>query len=242
MSTFKSTVIAHRGASKKAPENTFSAFNQALADKSSWIEFDVMLASCGTPVIFHDDHLERTTNGAGELYTQSYTELAKLDAGAWFAPQFSGEKIPTLAAMVDWLLTNTVYVNIELKPRAGEEATLVTTVLATMRPLLESGRLLFSSFSVDALRRLREQDPNCRIGLLMHEWKADWEGLVDELACTSVHLNSELITPDTINAIKTRGLSLLTYTVNDPATAKALLAQGVDAVFSDHPDLLTSIS
>lgn len=242
MSEFKSAVIAHRGASKKAPENTFSAFNQALASNSAWIEFDVTLASCGTPIIFHDEHLERTTDGAGLIHNQPYPELAKLDAGAWFAPQFAGEKIPTLAAMVDWLLTNTVYVNIELKPRAGDEATLVTTVLTTMKPLLESGRLLFSSFSLEALRALRRQDPACRIGLLLHEWRPDWEIMVDELACTSVHLNYELITPDKINAIKARGLSLLTYTVNDPETAKALLTQGVDAVFSDYPDLLNSIS
>ena len=235
---FKSTVIAHRGASKKAPENTFSAFNQALAENSAWIECDVTAASCGTPIIFHDDSLERTTNGAGLIHAKPYVELAELDAGAWFAPQFSGEKIPTLAALVDWLLTNTVSVNIELKPRVGEEAMLVTSVLTTMKPLLESNRLLFSSFSVEALRALRQQDPNCRIGLLLHAWNPDWEALVDELACRSVHLNCELVTPDTINAIKTRGLALLTYTVNDRETAKALLAQGVDAIFSDHPDLL----
>ena len=93
---FDPPVIEHRGVSSYAPENTMSAFTRAVQLGIQWVEFDVMLAACGTPIIIHDESLDRTTNGHGNVGDYSYSYLRTLDAGSWFSPSYSGERIPSL--------------------------------------------------------------------------------------------------------------------------------------------------
>jgi len=109
-------VIAHRGGSAYAPENTLSAFTKAAQLGMQWVEFDVMLAACGTPIVFHDDLLDRTTNATGEVGVHAYTYLQTLDAGAWFNSKFSGERIPTLAQVLQFLKDVKLCANVEIKP------------------------------------------------------------------------------------------------------------------------------
>src|SRR3990167_7563410 len=118
---FNPKVIAHRGASAYAPENTLIAFTKAAQLEIKWIEFDVMQASCGTPIIFHDETLNRTTNGKGDVCRYSYTYLQTLDAGSWFNPRFSGERIPTLNAVMAFLANENMNANIEIKALPGQE-------------------------------------------------------------------------------------------------------------------------
>src|SRR5258708_11793081 len=89
-------IIAHRGASAIAPENTLAAFRAAAVSGATWVEFDVSLTKDGRPVVFHDDLLDRTTDGTGLLAETPFEILTHLDAGSWFAPDFSGEMVPTL--------------------------------------------------------------------------------------------------------------------------------------------------
>lgn len=237
---FKPPVIAHRGACGYAPENTMVAFAKAAQLGIKWVEFDVMLAACGEAIVFHDETLERTTNGQGLLKNNCYQQLFSLDAGKWFDPIFSGERVPTLEQVLLFLKANNMSANIEIKPLPGQEESTALKALEVTNSIFPQPHqaTLFSSFSFDALRILRQQSSDCLIGVLLHEWEKNWEEVCDEVNCVSVHVNEEIMTKEMAAKIKGMGKYLLCYTVNDPGRAQELYAWGVDAVFSDVPDRL----
>lgn len=235
---FKPPVIAHRGACAYAPENTLASFNKAAQLGINWVEFDVMLASCGTPIVFHDETLTRTTNGEGIVDHFNYQYLRSLDAGSWFSPAFSGEHIPSLAEVMAFLKQSNISANVEIKPFAGKEMNTVVESLKIIEHYYPQPHpnILFSSFSIPALRYLRELSPQCAIGLLLHEWEKGWEDVSIALNCVSIHVNDEIITSSAAQKIKKMDKKLLVYTVNDLKRANELYQWGVDAVFSDMPD------
>jgi glycerophosphoryl diester phosphodiesterase len=237
-------IIAHRGASAYAPENTMAAFNKALDFGINYVEFDVMLSADGHPFVFHDETLKRTTNGRGEFGRVTAEYIQSLDAGSWFSERFKHEKIPSLRGMLDWLLANNVQANIEIKPYPGmnEETTVaVLTELNRCWPM-EKPLPLVSSFEWDALILCRSLSPELPLGLLMHEWRDDWLKQAKKLSCFSVHLYSRIATQARIQLIKAEGFSVFVYTVNHPRSARKFFNWGVDALFSDYPDLLGSIN
>jgi glycerophosphoryl diester phosphodiesterase len=237
---FNPPVIAHRGASAYAPENTLAAFTKAVQLGIKWIEFDVMLAACGEVVIFHDAQLNRTTQTEGTLRQHTYDYLRSLDAGAWFDLRFSGERIPTLAQALAFLKETHTAANIELKAEEGLETQLIQRILETIKPYFSvaDSAILFSSFSKDALISLRHQAPHCHIGLLLDEWDSHWKDFSISLQCASIHVNEKIMTSAIAHDIKKMNKALLCYTVNRPSRAQELYALGVDAVFSDVPDLI----
>lgn len=234
-------VIAHRGASAYAPENTLVAFDLALAYGAEWIEFDVMLSHDKEPFVFHDDSLTRTTNGHGEIAEVEATYLNGLDAGAWFSRKFSGEPIPHLRAVLKWLAFSNMQANIEIKAyrdTSAEETAIITLAHIHRYWPSENPLPLISSFDISALTACRNLAPEAPLGLLLDQWDPQWQKHADHLGCTSVHVNHTSLTKERIQEIKTAGYLLLSYTVNRKHLAEKLLAFGVDAVFSDYPDLL----
>lgn len=237
-------VIAHRGASAYAPENTLAAFTKAAQLGVKWIEFDVMQAACGEAIIFHDDTLERTTNGAGEPSDYHFQTLAALDAGRWFDLRFASEKIPSLHQVIDFLINTNMNANVEIKSMPGKEAQLIKRVFQELSQSelgIVTPRLLFSSFSLDALKLLRQYAPSCYLGMLLHEWEPNWQTWCVALNCISVHVNEAILTHEAASKIKAMNKLLLCYTVNDPERAKELFSWGVDAVFSDNPDKILCV-
>ena len=231
---FNPPIIGHRGVGY-APENTMSAFVKAIQMGLTWIEFDVMQAACGEPIIFHDESLQRTTNSKGRVAHYPYSYLRMLDAGSWFDPRFAGETIPNLKQVICFLQENKIAMNLELKPLTGQEKKLVDRVLKDLQHnSLQS--ILFSSFSTKTLSYLRSRSADCLIGLLMHDWLNDWDQISLSLACSSVHVNQEILNLQKAHEIKQAGYQLLSYTVNDALRAQELFSYGVDAVFSDYPD------
>lgn len=237
----KHTVIAHRGASAYAPENTLDAFNQAYLLGATWIEFDVMLAACGTPVVFHDELLSRTTGQLGSVGDYPYSRLATFEAGAWFSPFAAGARIPCLETVLRFVKETGMSANIEIKPLPKQSEATVKATLAVVDRLFPVGHegLLFSSFCMDSLRYLRALRPELRLGLLMHEVLPDWEALVLELKPASLHFNKDILSTGLLQQAKPLKKSVLVYTVNDRVEAEGLFDAGVDAVFSDYPDLLS---
>ncbi|ALG66882.1 glycerophosphoryl diester phosphodiesterase [Beggiatoa leptomitoformis] len=232
-------IIAHRGASANAPENTHSALRLAAEYGARWVEIDVMLAACHTPIIFHDDTLERCSNGTGRLIDQPYTVLRQLDAGAWFAPQFAGEQIATLTNTVELLIQLNMGLNLEIKPLQGlEQVTAQAVVTALQQIDIHRLPLLISSFSPRCLAIARDQLPNIPRGFLTEKIPPHWQSLLQELRCISLHCDYTTLTASQVQAVKTAGYQVLTFTVNQPQQARQLFAWGVDAVFSDYPQLL----
>ncbi|MGL4971324.1 MAG: glycerophosphodiester phosphodiesterase family protein, partial [Cetobacterium sp.] len=113
-------ILAHRGASGTAPENTIAAFKKAIIDGCDGFEFDVQQTKDGKLVVFHDWTLERTSNGKGYVREHTLDELKELDAGSWFGEEFKGEKIPTLEETLD-LIPDNMLINIELKEEYSKE-------------------------------------------------------------------------------------------------------------------------
>lgn len=239
---FNPPVIGHRGACAYAPENTMASFTKAAQLGVKWVEFDVMQSADGVPIIFHDELLNRTTNGQGEVSHYAYSYLQSLDAGKWFHPDFSCERIPALMTVVEFLQEARMSANIEIKALPGHEEKLVKRVMEEMKSCLSKNNenYLFSSFSMQALRVLRKYSSDCQIGLLLHEWEPDWQSVCHSLNCVSVHVNEGIMSEEAAHKIKAMDKLLLCYTVNDVARAEELFAWGVDAVFSDAPDKIVS--
>ena len=234
------TVIAHRGASADAPENTLAAFAAARDRGARWIETDVKLSSDGVPIIMHDDTLERTTNGSGPVADHSWHELQRLDAGGWFGPAFQGEAIPTLAQTLAFARGANMRLNLELKPCPGrtQATTMVTLIEAAKLWPAEAPPILISSFDIDALIIASRLHPDWPRGLLLDTWRPDWRDLAAQTQASAIHVNAELATPAHIQAFADAGFPTLAYTVNDTATADRLWQAGTRAVFSDKPGSL----
>lgn len=233
-------IIGHRGASAYAPENTIAAFDKALSLGCRFIEFDVMCSSDGEPFIFHDDSLKRTTNGRGQFGLLESSYIQSLDAGSWFSRQFKGERIPHFKTVLEWLSVSHVQANIEIKPYPGaEEQTSIAVLSHINRYWPHTKDLpLVSSFSWDALLLCRSIAPEMPLGLLLDKWDDLWLAKAQQLGCYSIHFNQKILTEKRVKAVKEQGYIVCAYTVNRKRLANKLFRWGVDAVFSDYPDLL----
>lgn len=233
-------IIGHRGASAYAPENTIASFDKALSLGCKFIEFDVMCNAEGEPYIFHDDTLKRTTNGKGFLGLVDSAYLQGLDAGSWFSKQFKGEKIPHFKDVLKWLSFSDVQANIEIKPYPGTVEQTTVAVLSYIHRYWPQGKELplVSSFEWEALTLCRSIAPEMPLGLLFHEWDEKWLQKAKQLECYSVHFNRKILTEERVKAVKDQGYVVYAYTVNRKRQANKLFNWGVDAVFSDYPDLL----
>lgn len=234
-------IIGHRGASAYAPENTLAAFDKALAMGCRFVEFDVMLSVDGVPFVFHDDSLKRTTNGQGEVGLVTAEYLQTLDAGKWFSRRFRDEKIPHFRDVLQWLIFSDVKANIEIKPYPGTSEQTTVEILSQINRYWPQTKPLplLSSFDLTALTLCRSLAPEMPLGLLLDEWDKDWLVKAKELQCYSVHFSKRALTAARVLQIKEQGYVLYVYTVNRKRQAKKLFDWGVDAVFSDYPDLMS---
>ncbi len=238
--SFVPPVIAHRGASNLAPENTLSAFVKAAATGAKWVEFDVMLAACGEAVVIHDETLERTTNGTGNVSDHPYSYLRTLDAGSWFHPRFANERIPTFKEVIAVIEAHGLNANVEIKALPGLEDQTVRKVLSDIENYWPKDATppLISSFSMEALKLVRAYSPPALIAILIHEWFEAWYDYTEALSCVSLDINHEILDADKVKLIKATDRFLLCYTVNNPQRALELFSWGVDAVFTDQVNVI----
>ncbi len=230
-------VIGHRGAAGLAPENTLASFRRAAALGAAMVEFDVRLSADEMPVVFHDDTLERTTDGSGPVAAQPLSHMKTLDAGAWFAPGYAGEAIPTLEEVLSLCLDLGLMVNLELKPDRGREARTAALALETAQGLWPAGRPapLVSSFSPHCLEMARQAAPSWPRGLLVETLPNDWREQANRLGCAAIHADHRGLTDRVVADIRAAGLAVLAYTVNDHEEGERLRRLGVASVFSDFP-------
>jgi len=231
-------LIAHRGASGLFPENTLTAFRAALDMGAGAMECDVQLSRDGRLVVIHDLTLERLCGKAVPVRKLDYSELARLDAGAWLAPRFKGERIPALERLLE-LVPPGVELHVEVKqpprPYAGIEERLVDALRA--RPRRPEG-LVVSSFSAPTLVRLRRLDGALRLAFLVGKASRPAAvSLARRARCEAWHLSRRRCGPAWLRAAAREGLKVRVYTVNDRSEAARLAEEGVEAVFTDYPDL-----
>ena len=235
--------LAHRGGGTLAPENTLAALRCGLAYGYRAVEFDVMLASDGVPVVVHDPELGRTVAGSGQVNDYTAAQLGAMEAGAWFGPAFAGEGVPTFEAVVDYCKAQRIWMNIEIKPVDGHGAATGATV-ARIAAALFAEQLgtpaapLLSSFSMEALAAARHASPALARACLFDRLPPDWQAQAAALGAVAIHTSHKHLTAAAARAIKAAGYGLLCYTVNQPARARELQSWGVDCICTDRLDLI----
>ncbi|MDY7116959.1 glycerophosphodiester phosphodiesterase family protein [Halomonas sp. SSL-5] len=231
-------LIAHRGLSAHAPENTLAAVRAAHDAGCSWVELDVQLLGDGTPVIWHDAGMRRCSDSSGRLADLDLPAARRLDVGAWFGDAFRGERIATLNEMLRLIAECGMGLNLELKVNRGRSAAaLVEEAVPAALDALPPERLIVSSFDDDALAWARELAPASRLalGVLFEGVGRGWRERCAALEAFSVHADWRRLGRRSATAVKDDGYALLSYTPNDPAAFAHLWAWGVDAAISDDP-------
>ena len=230
------TLFAHRGGGVLAPENTLAAMKMGHSHSYAAVEFDVKLARDNIALLMHDASLERTTDGSGLVAEKSMSELEALDAGAWHGEEFRGERIPRLSAVSKYLHAMGMMANVEIKACPGREIE-TGRVVAELCDELWRDRLvkpLLSSFSLEALRAARDAAPDLPMGLLVGIPEDSHLAFLEELGAVSMHCHHEHLTVELVRFFHRHGYRLMTYTVNEPTRAAALLGMGVDGIFTDN--------
>jgi glycerophosphoryl diester phosphodiesterase len=237
-------LIAHRGAGKRAPENTLAALRLGAFYGYRMFEFDVTLSADGRPVLLHDSTLDRTTNGQGPVACATWTELSLLDAGSWHSAAFAGEPIPHLMLVAAWLGANGLAANIEIKPSPGREretGAVVASVAAYAWRRAGAARVppLLSSFSEEALAGAQQAAPDLPRALLVEDIKDDVIVRLKSLACVALVGREAALTAQHVQNFQAHHYRVLTYTVNDPDRVATMQSWGVDGVITDAVDLIT---
>jgi glycerophosphoryl diester phosphodiesterase len=237
-STTGPLVIAHRGASASAPENTMPAFEAAWAAGCAWVEADVQPTSDNVPILFHDGDLDRTTDGTGPMRERTAYEIAELDAGSWFTTgstrAFTGTPVPTLADLAD-TLGPTRSLLLEIKGAHTRDQ-----VLAEISVVRASGwddRVFFQSFEVQALAHVRSIDPDRPVGLLVEALDEDPVQACAAVGAIAYNPMHTLLRarPDIVPTLHAAGIAVLVWTADDNADWRFLTDIGVDGIITNRP-------
>jgi len=238
----RTRVIAHRGFSGAAPENTIAAVRAAIEIQADMAEIDVTLTADGHIVVIHDETLDRTTNGSGKVSDFSRAELQLLDAGAWFAPTFAGERIPSLDAVLDEI-EGRILLNVEIKSEAVDRG-IVPMVASAIQNQRMVDQVVVSSFSPTALEQMHSEAPEIRTAVLyntrFHKGQDSVE-IVTDLGASVFNIKRQRLTKKMMRRCEDNDIPVGIYTVNKPRRMRRLVKKGIDAIFTDHPDRLIDV-
>ena len=228
-------IFAHRGSKGTHPENTLASFKEAVRVGSDGIELDVHLTKDGHLVVIHDETVDRTTNGTGEIRNLTLAEIKAMDAGSWFHNKYAGEKIPTLEEVL-LLLTELGFngqLNIELKTDVIQYKGLVEKCLALQGTKTWPFAIVYSSFNPYTLVELKEANPSQEIGLLFEskEWADKGDAMLEK---ESYHPDLKLL--DWAIEWNRNQLPLRVWTVNEDTDINRCFELQIEAIFTDYPE------
>lgn len=233
-------IIGHRGYSAVAPENTIASLNSAIAAGVRSVEFDIHISSCGTPVLFHDDDLNRTTNSSGPLKCKTLRQLQDLDAGKWFAEEFSGEKIPSLAEAIHQLNGQIDYIYAEVK--GIRELQDLDVMIQIIREANFVDKTTFLSIDWDIVDQIRCREPGLGIGFIVETLDRFDEALKrvegKQNAILDLSHTLPLENPYIVDQARKIGIDMVVWTVNNIDEANRLKDIGVTRFTTDQIDLL----
>ncbi len=235
--------FAHRGARHEAPDNTLPAFLLAAELGADGIELDVQLTRDGELVVIHDFVLETTTDGQGPVRDRTLAELKELDAGSWFDPVFSGQRIPTLQEVIE-VVGHRLLLNIELKTTSLQDDGLVAAVVRTIEDNHLLDQTIVSSFNPLAVWRVKVKNPWIFTGLLYAPQmpivaRRPW--LRHLVQPDALHPHYTLVDEQRVHWAKKRGYRVHTWTVDEPGDMRQLIRQGVDLIITTRPDILAQV-
>ncbi len=238
-----SFIAGHRGDRSSAPENTMPALQAALDGPMGFVETDVQLSADNVPVLMHDSFVNRTTNGSGRVSELTLAQLQKLDAGAWFSPQFAGTRIPTLEALLIALdaTQDTKLPKKALLELKGFWTVPEVKIVVDLIARYELNRLVvLTSFDPSTLQHLAEIDETIPRAIITRELPNDpvgYAGLYGAIAIITSQA-SVLADPWAVDRMHRAGLGLVLYTLNTKAKWKEAIGLGVDGIITDRPSRL----
>jgi glycerophosphoryl diester phosphodiesterase len=240
-------VIAHRGASAYAPENTLAAFGLALKMNVDAIELDVHMSRDGEIVVIHDSTVERTTGAKGSVGHMSLAELKALDAGTWFnrlvpeqaRREYLCQRIPTLAEVMV-LVGRRARLFVEIKDPELYPANLESELVAAVRKYGMESQVTYLSFSRRSLRKLHALAPHIRFGLLVSRGLIDPVRSARALDAGALALRHQLLKPGIAAQAHSQGLSVVAWTVNKRADIRRVIDAHVDGIITNYPDQIVA--
>ncbi len=226
-------IIAHRGNSSEAPENTFAAFLSAEKTNADFIECDVHLNKEQIPIVIHDRYLCRTINSPYPIAVEeiSLNQLESFDAGSWYSEQFKGQKIPILSTVLNTKFGQTGLF-IEVKTGSAPNEIIAQKIIETINKS-PSKTVLIGSMSPEILREVRKISPRQPI-----------IAIINSISTLKPHrknrpnfyaVESSLISSELVRVIHDEGRLIWAWTVNDPDDARALIAMNIDGIITDQP-------
>jgi len=231
----RARVFGHRGAMGYAPENTFASFELAVAQGVDAIELDVHLTADDELVVIHDHRLERTTNGRGPVREHALAEIRALDAGARFGPELAGQRVPTLAEVLDWARDRCA-LDIEIKGGPAPYGGIEARVVELIRRHAMADRVLLISFDHPTVKRVKELAPEMATGVLYSGRPIDAVPLARAAGADALMPYWANLRPDDVERAHAAGLSVHPWATSEADEIESLLLMGVDSVCSNHPD------
>jgi glycerophosphoryl diester phosphodiesterase len=224
-------VIAHRGASGSAPENTMAAVRQAVDERTDWVEIDVQESADGEVVVFHDSDFMKLAHRDLNIWNATAAELKEIDIGGWFHADYRGERVPTLADVLNFCRGKCGVV-IELK-YYGHDQSLERRVVQIVDAHDTPSEIMIMSLRLQGIKKVRQLRPAWRVGLLTAVAASDVSGApADFLA-----VNAGLATRSFIRDAHQQGKEVFVWTVDDPASMSMLIGRGVDGIITNQPAL-----
>ncbi|MFQ6028939.1 MAG: glycerophosphodiester phosphodiesterase [Dehalococcoidia bacterium] len=235
--------MAHRGASGLAPENTLAAFRRALEVGADTLELDVHLSQDGHVVVIHDSTLDRTTSGTGAVSRLTLEQIKELDAGSWFAPEFAGEKVPTLQEVLDLAEADTLF-EVELKTFSIWPKGIVKEVVDVITRKGMEDRVVIQSFNPLALFHVKRANSAIATGLLYSgdlplPLRNRW--LTPLAHPDSLNVGMDLATADHVAEMRAKGYPVVVWTVDQPDDMQRMIDLGVNGIMTNRPELLAEI-
>ncbi|MGE7948824.1 glycerophosphodiester phosphodiesterase [Lysinibacillus sp. NPDC093688] len=233
-------IFAHRGVSALYPENTMAAFTAASKLPITGIELDVHLTADRELVVIHDETIDRTSNGSGNVKDYTLQELRAFDYGSWFSSKFEEESIPTLGDVLDLFAGTNHRINIELKtdvfPYDGIEALVIREVAAYQM----TERVIISSFNHESIQIISQRAPYIEKAALFAEILVDFTGYTAQIPANAIHVSLPTAFRKSVQEAINEGATVRVYTVNDVENAKQLQQIGVQGIFTDDPEKIVS--
>ena len=235
----RTQVTAHRGFSHVAPENTLPAFQAAIDSGADYIELDVQLTADDQLVVFHDELLDRTTNGHGMLKNFTYEQLQQFSAGSWFGKdrEFDDVKIPLFTEVLD-LVGNDIMLNIEIK-RSGEPKKTAERVVELVKEYGIANSCYITSFSYDALKKVKQLDPKIKTGYIANLSTATSYSRLPYI--DAVSMNYLFVNQSVVNSAHHNGKRIFVWTVDRQSEVQRMMALGVDNIITNRPDKVLEV-
>lgn len=231
------TVMAHRGLSADAPENTLYAFSDAISVGVDFIELDVQQTRDGVLVVMHDSNLKRTTGVNKDIWDVDYADIQNLDAGSWFDPAYANARIPTLEETLQFV-DKRAKLNIEIKPTKHGSDTLEQDVAELITRYQYTDACYVTSFSYGSLKKGKEANPEIRTGYLMSVAYGQFYSLK---YADAFSLNKVFVTSQVVNAAHQQGKQIFAWTVNGMSEVRSLCNLHVDSIITDDPVMVQNV-